>query len=192
MKNKVEYLNPEGLYQRLSELLSHNENGKRDSAIEHVQLDIIKNAIYDLSLKYEEDVLFDLDAYNTAKKENRWFITYDGFIENQSEGYNEWYDSKRFDAVFTVEIRGKVFTLFFILKGVENNGGHQRNVKQEIGMYSKLIQKNKNKSYHFFFVMDGTYINRRINELESSRKYDLATSKSIKSSIEKFIRKNLK
>lgn len=38
----------------------------------------------------EEDILFDLDNYNTAKKESRWFITYDGFIENQSEVHKSY------------------------------------------------------------------------------------------------------
>lgn len=53
MRKEIDYLNFEGLYRRLTELLSNNENGKRDSAIEHIQIEIIKNAIYDLSLKYE-------------------------------------------------------------------------------------------------------------------------------------------
>ena len=184
-------MSEEHLRERLAWLLVHNEKGKRNTEIEKVQLELIKRVITRLSSKYDENIIFDFDGWDTSKKASGWFITYDGEIKLQSEGYNEWYDCKKFDAVLNVTIKGRSFTLFFILKGVEHQGGHQRNVKQEIGGYSKAIQRNKDNDIHFFFVMDGTYINTRTNELDKCEKYDLSTTNTIEAVIENFIIKNL-
>lgn len=175
----------------LKGLLTNNEKNKRDTAIEKVQLEIIKQGVNNLSKKYDKNVAFDFEGWNTSKKLNRWILTRDGKIQLESEGYNEWYDCKRFDAVLNITIDGKVFTLFFILKGVEHSGGHQRNVKQEIGRYSEAIQRNKDENNHFFFVMDGTYINTNLEQLDECAKYDLATTDTIENTIENFIIKNL-
>ena len=184
-------MNEKQLYDRLSWLLVNNEKGKRNAEIEKVQLELLKNGVSRLSSKYDKNVVFDFDGWNTSKKPNGWFLTFDGEIKLQSEGYNEWYDCKKLDAVLNMTVKGKSFTLFFILKGVEHQGGHQRNVKQEIGGYSKAIQRNKDNDVHFFFVMDGTYINTRIEELDKCEKYDLSNTNTIESTIEKFIIKNL-
>lgn len=181
----------EQLRDRLSWLLVHNEQGKRNTEIEKVQLELLKKVVTRLSSKYDKNVVFDFDGWDTSKKANGWFLTFDGDIKLQSEGYNEWYDCKKLDAVLNATVDGKPFTLFFILKGVEHQGGHQRNVKQEIGGYSKAIQRNKDNDTHFFFVLDGTYINTRIEELDKCEKYDISTTNTIESVIENFIIKNL-
>lgn len=81
--------------------------------------------------------------------------------------------------------------MFFILKGTQNDGGHQGDVKVEIGRYSKQIQKNKDKDYHFIFQLDGAFLNKDVNALDVSEKYDVSTTENIKNTIENFINQNL-
>ena len=74
--------------------------------------------------------------------------------------------------------------MFFILKGVQNAGGHQDGVKKEIGSYSKCIQKNKNEDYKFVFLLDGEYILSDIEKLDISDKYYIASSYKQKENVQ--------
>ena len=189
MVDKLTQLNQEeqSLNESLHALLTNFEANKRDSGIEKTQLEIIKIALMKLAIKYEDNVVFDFEGWNTKKKDNRWFITREGEIKLLSSGFNRFYDCKTFDAVLNATISGKPFTFYFILKGVENDGGHQRNVEQELGKYSECIQRNTDENSHFFFVLDGTYINKHIEDLDVCDKYDVTTSDRVKEVVENFI-----
>lgn len=179
------------LRERLSNLLVNNEKCKRTAEIEKIQLEIICRCVDKLSEKYFGKVAFAFDEWNTSLKQNRLFINYDGEIGLATEGYNEWYDCKRFDAILKTIINKKEYNLYFILKGVQNQGGHQRNVKQEVGGYCKAVMKNGSDKNHFFFVLDGDYINKNVDQLGTSNKFDLTTSDTIEKAIEDFITKHL-
>lgn len=169
---------------------SYQDDCKRTSKIEKIQIEIINQSISDLANEYSGEVLFDCDNFNTGKKGNRWYIDNEGKIEEQGKGYNEWHDCKRFDGIINVTSHGITHTIFLILKGVEYQGGHQRNVKQEIGKYCDCIKKNNDKKYHFVFVLDGKYINERLSELKISERSYVCNSKKFKKTIKTFILKN--
>ena len=167
---------------------------KQRNAIEKLQLEYLKLCVIELHKEYlNEGVSFDLEILNDIRREkNQWVIKDDGTVKPRKDSNkNVWYDSKSFDAIIPVSIKDKNFTLFFILKGTQNDGGHQGDVKIEIGRYSKQIQNNKDEFYHFIFQLDGAFLNRDIDSLDISEKYDVSTTENIKNTIETFIKKNL-
>ena len=179
-------------------LVSPEKNGeiseKQRNAIEKLQLDGLKLSVIELQKEYNnKGVFFDLGILNDIRREtNQWIIKDDGTVmPRKGSNKNIWYDSKSFDAIIPVSIKNKNFTLFFILKGTQNDAGQQGDVKAEIGRYSKQIQKNKDEFYHFIFQLDGTFLNKDIDLLDISEKYDISTTENIKNTIETFINKNL-
>lgn len=201
LKNNIKEIEEDGLNDMF--LTKDKKNGeltidKRDSSIETIQLEIIKRVVCKIAKNYYKNIEFDFSDWNTNKNNHKWFLKEDGSIKertkvkNEMNAYNKVYDSKTFDSVLSVTIDGNLFTLFFILKGVENSGGHQDNVLGEIGKYTDLIQKNTNDNYHFFFVLDGKYINENKEKFHESKKYVFATSETIENEIENFIKNNLK
>ena len=172
-------------------LVEYDEKCKRDGRSEKLQLSHLKSVVSRLSLKYGEKVVFDLDRWSTRRKTNRWFLDREGVLK--TKGQNIVYDTKTLDAIIDCEINGKPFTLYFILKATNGNGGHQDNVIQEVGRYTERIQLNKDDNAHFFFVLDGAYINKRLDELDvdECEKYDFSTSETIEEAIADFINKNL-
>lgn len=179
-------------------LVSPEKNGeiseKQKNAIEKLQLEFLKLCVIELSNEYrDKGVSFDLEILNDIRREkNQWIIKDDGtIIPRKDSNKNVWYDSKSFDAIIPISIKDKNFTLFFILKGTQNDGGHQGDVKVEIGRYSKQIQKNKDEFYHFIFQLDGAFLNKDIDSLDIFEKYDVSTTENIKNTIENFINKNL-
>lgn len=179
-------------------LVSPEKNGeiseKQRNAIEKLQLEYLKICAIELHKEYmDKGVSIDLEILNDIRREkNQWIIKNDGTVSPRKDSNkNVWYDSKSFDAIIPISIKDRNFTLFFILKGTQNDGGHQGDVKVEIGRYSKQIQKNKDKDYHFIFQLDGAFLNKDVNALDVSEKYDVSTTENIKNTIENFINQNL-
>lgn len=186
----LEAFSDKALQTMLEECLTNKGLTKRNGYIEKIQLQNLKSNINKIAQKYK-NVTIDYEPWDTSKKLNQWFLDYNGNLKCGTNKQNPWYDTKTFDAILNLTIGNKNHVLFFILKGVERPGGHQKNVKEEIGRYTKLIQKNTNNNYHFFFILDGKYINQDTNKLDKTPKYDIATSKTIGKYIQKFINKNL-
>ena len=170
-----------------------SKGDKRDSGIEKVQKELLLESISRLSAKYgKRGVRFDMDGWNTRKNGNKWFLDRDGSLKQKEKGkYNPLYSSKTFDATAVLTVKNKTFRLYFILKGVENEGGHQTNVGQELGLTSRLIQKFKGNNSFFFFVLDGSEMDRIMDYFDECEKYFITNSNTIEEAIESLINKNL-
>lgn len=179
---------------KIKELLL-NENGvcdKRHTEIEKLQIKNLSLVIANLNKKYEgQSILLDASSLQEMRKlSNQFIIKENGEVVSSNYPHrNKWYDSKSFDGIVQLTIKEKNYLLFFVLKGVERPGGHQDEVKQEIGSYTNRMNRNHNDDYHFFFILDGTYINKDIELIKNSDKYDVSTSENIETYIDNFIKK---
>lgn len=168
-------------------LISKN---KRDGAIEDQQVEILLDAVQELSAEFATmDVDFDISMIeNRRLDKNKLSISLDGKII-PSKGRDPYYDSKSFDAVLPIMIGDTKHVLYFIMKGVENSGGHQDNVKQEIALYTIQMKNNRDENVHFVFQLDGTYMLTKIinNPPPESDKYSITDSSRVKSIIRGYI-----
>lgn len=179
---------------KLQLVLENNGNKFKDeklrNQIEKTQLSILKKVIHNIHSLYSNKVNIEYESIDDIRKHNnQWCITYDGQIVNHYDTnvqHSIWYDSRTFDAIVELSSENgeKKTIVFFILKGVQNAGGHQDGVKKEIGSYSKCIQKNENEDYKFVFLLDGEYILNDIEKLDISDKYYIASSYKQKENVQ--------
>lgn len=179
---------------KLQLVLENNGNKFKDeklrNQIEKTQLSILKKVIHNIHSLYSNKVNIEYESIDDIRKHNnQWCITYEGDIVNHYDAnvqHSIWYDSRTFDAIVELSSENgeKKTIVFFILKGVQNAGGHQDGVKKEIGSYSKCIQKNKNEDYKFVFLLDGEYILSDIEKLDISDKYYIASSYKQKENVQ--------
>lgn len=108
-------------------------------------------------------------------EKDKYFLDRNGGFR-YNEKRNKFYDSKTFDYGVQIEIGKKEISVFFSLKGVDTDGGHQDDVLMEIGKTCELIEKNKDENLYFVFLLDGEYIESQTKYLDKSEKYEVITS----------------
>ena len=165
-------------------------NGKRDNKIEKEQLNIIDNAV-ELLQKIYSDISFKLIIPSHT---SGWYIIDNGKIYHTIQRKkNLWFDSKTFDAILEIEIDNKNYDIFFVLKGVENQGGHQTNVLQEMGLYIRQINNNVDDNVNFIFLLDGKFIESKFYLVDDSTyktdKFILTNSSNVRKSIETILKR---
>ena len=136
------------------------EKDKRRNRIEKAQLMLAKNDLVAVcNFLDRDDIMIDSSHTDEMRKmSNRVFMDENGKIRWVSDGYkNTLRDSKLFDLYVPVIIKGKIFTIYFMLKGTPGRGGSQDCSIREMISLSKLIQKSKEKNVHFIFMLDGEY-----------------------------------
>ena len=158
--------------------------------IEKEQLDILDNVINLLKLKYQ-NVLF---KFIVPSHTSGWYITDSGKIYHTSQRKkNPWFDSKTFDAILEIEIENKNYDIFFVLKGVENQGGHQTNVLQEMGLYIRQMNNNVDDNVNFIFLLDGKFIESKFHLVNDSTyktdKFIMSNSSNVRKSIENILKR---
>ena len=175
--------------------LLKDETNKRHNQIENTQIQIIDISSNILNKRYYKDGV-EIDTsfiYRIRKNENQWYLDKNGVICSKKEKkaclYNG--DTKTFDSILPITIKGIDYYLCGVLKGTERHGGHQDDVKTTIADYARLIQLNKNKNISIFFLLDGSYINKDINKLDKSDRYFTTTSDNFCKDLENFITKKL-
>ena len=163
--------------QELESLLHSREEGaKRNGAIENKQVEILNDCAGELRSEFT-DMGVQIDTKllrNRRLQENQWVIKDNGkIIHSKSTERDSWFDSKSFDAILPITIKGSNHTLYFIMKGVDEQGGHQGNVKQEI---------------------DGAYFKKeleRFSRPQMTEKYAIATSFNVKDIVKTYISEHL-
>lgn len=165
--------------------LLDNSQCKRDSKIEKEQLDYLEDVVDALRMIHPEMNM-------EFSRGTDWYITDEGKVYHKSRRHkNPVFDSKSFDAELVYEIGGKPHKVFFVLKGVENQGGHQMNVLQEIGLYIRQIKRNMDDDLNFIFLLDGTYIESNFDKMLDKRymceRYEITNSSNLKRTLEKVL-----
>lgn len=169
-------------YRDFRKLLHESSDEKRRCKLEKAQLDGIGLCLSVLEQEYVNRILINFDCFKTNRKGNKFYIKQDSTISERSvDNYNEFFDSKTFDAVVTItSVRtAERYTLFFVLKAVQNGGGYQDNAKKEIGDYIRLFKQNKNDNYHMIVLADGDHLDNSetLKKVGTSHKYTIATSR---------------
>ena len=79
------------------------------------------------------------------------------------------------------------------MKGVENQGGHQTNVLQEMGLYIRQINNNVDDNVNFIFLLDGKFIESKFYLVDDSTyktdKFILTNSSNVRKSIETILKR---
>lgn len=171
------------------ELISKGD--KRNSKIEKIQLDLLKNSLNNICLSRSDIFEINYQSWNTKKKGNKWYISEKGkILEYGDSKKNKVYDSKSFDSIVTINFtNGRCINVYFILKGIQNEGGHQDNVIGEIGMYSKMIKKNKDSKNFFVFILDGEYIQKYKRNIRKSKNYIVVSSNDFEAKFNNILNK---
>lgn len=162
----------EGLiaYEDLLDCLKDFSKNKRDGKIEKTQINIINFVLLALDCLYGNEKIH----FFPIEKDKYFLDRNGGFRYNEKR--NKFYDSKTFDYGVQIEIGKKEISVFFSLKGVDTDGGHQDDVLMEIGKTCELIEKNKDENLYFVFLLDGEYIESQTKYLDKSEKYEVITS----------------
>lgn len=184
--------------QELESLLHSREEGaKRNGAIENKQVEILNDYACELRTEFTSmGVQIDTKLLrNRRLKENQWVIKDNGkIINSKSSERDSWFDSKSFDAILPITIKGSDHTLYFIMKGVDEQGGHQGNVKQEIAQYLRQIENNVDENTYFIFLLDGEYFKKeleRFSRPQMTEKYAITTSSNVKDIVKTYISEHL-
>ena len=80
------------------------------------------------------------------------------------------------------------------MKGVDEQGGHQGNVKQEIAQYFRQIDNNVDDNTYFVFLLDGAYFKKeleRFSRPQMTEKYAITTSFNVKDIVKTYISEHL-
>ena len=184
--------------QELESLLHSREEGaKRNGAIENKQVEILNDCASELRSEFT-DMGVQIDTKllrNRRLRENQWVIKDNGkIIHSKSTERDSWFDSKSFDAILPITIKGSNHTLYFIMKGVDEQGGHQGNVKQEIAQYFRQIDNNVDDNTYFIFLLDGAYFKKeleRFSRPQMTEKYAITTSFNVKDIVKTYISEHL-
>ena len=79
------------------------------------------------------------------------------------------------------------------MKGVENQGGHQTNVLQEMGLYIRQINNNVDDNVNSIFLLDGKFIESKFYLVDDSTyktdKFILTNSSNVRKSIETILKR---
>lgn len=178
-----------GKIYKIINCLESNRDEKRTSNIETSQLENLKYVIGNMQEKYEKHGIIFHCELNTRKKNKTFFLTNDGVLTNVKKLKN-LHCTKSFDAYITITYKNEIIKLFCVLKGVPNRGGAQDNQIRECISASDLMRKNKDDNIFFLFLLDGEYVNSKINEFEKSDKYFFSESEDLFLNIDKFIVNN--
>ena len=187
-------------YQILCERLRDFESSKRDSSIEKQQIAIMHGAVKELNKEYKG--VFYIDASEHEKTSSGKIMSYttrDGktlIRGDKTHVKNKMYDTKYYDDVLRItNIKtGDNSAILFVMKGVQNRGGHQDNVLQEIGLYTNNFSKNKDKNVFMIILIDGEYIEEQVPKyIDQNENYAVATSNPdndnyVKNVIEKYLK----
>lgn len=166
--------------------LTDFSNNKRDSDIEKCQLRNLKNIIDSVSLEYPH---ISLQLKETKKHGHKFYLDRGGVIRERTyTKHNPVYDSKTFDAYLDIGYKNKVYTIYFVLKGAQNEGGHQGNVVEEVGIYTNLMNINQNENTFFCFILDGAFLEKNTKYIDKSKKYFISNSETVKEKINGFIK----
>ena len=184
--------------QELENLLQSRVEGvKRNGAIENKQVEILNDGACELRTEFANmGVQVDTKLLRNRKiKENQWVIKDNGkIIPSKSSERDSWFDSKSFDAILPITIKGSDHILYFIMKGVDEQGGHQGNVKQEIAQYLRQIDNNVDENTYFIFLLDGAYFTKELERLsrpQMTAKYAITTSSNVKDVVKEYISEHL-
>ena len=163
--------------QELESLLHSREEGaKRNGAIENKQVEILNDCAGELRSEFT-DMGVQIDTKllrNRRLRENQWVIKDNGkIIHSKSTERDSWFD---------------------IMKGVDEQGGHQGNVKQEIAQYFRQIDNNVDDNTYFVFLLDGAYFKKeleRFSRPQMTEKYAITTSFNVKDIVKTYISEHL-
>ena len=166
--------------------LADFSKNKRDSNIEKCQLRNLETIVNNKRLEFSH---ISLQLKETKKHGHRFYLDRKGKIcERTYNMYNPVYDSKTFDAYLDIGYQDKVYTLYFVLKGAQNEGGHQGNVVEEVGIYTNLMNMNQDENTFFCFILDGTFLEKNTKYIDKSKKYFISNSETVKEKINNFIK----
>lgn len=175
-------------FKKLNESLQEQEDGvKRNGEIEKNQLSILLHSLKKVQKFFSEyGVEIDTSRINNMRKHENWvYLDKEGVLRSkQEEGYthekNQLLDSKYFDAVVPVNVKGHTSVIYFMLKGLQGDGGQQNDSMREMATLSEyLIPKNKDENVYFIFQFDGNYTEKCIKDFPIHEKTSVTNSRKM-------------
>lgn len=185
------------------EILINNTGNKRRNNIEKKQKEIVSMICNKLTEKYntpigkfEEQKYLHRNPDNSVQLKER--TNKKKCIYDYTKDYNKAYDSKTFDYILRlyppVDISfscGSYIDIYFIMKGIKENGGHQDNVLGEIGNTSLLINEYSNKKPYFIYLLDGDYFQKSRYYLSLDNRSHQCSCNNLYNILENIILQNL-
>lgn len=170
---------------------------KRKNQIEKAQKEHIRNICEQLICEYKDCIPVDVDTSHLGKENENLYLTDDGdetkvprFVKLQKKKgvkKDKVFGTKTFDGYLSISINGIEYVIFFILKGVENSGGHQDDVLIELGNNLRLIRRLEDDCIYFIFMLDGREIHKYFDQFPDSDNYEVITSEELKDTLKRFI-----
>lgn len=175
------------LLEKLNECLKTNAD-KRRNQIEPLQFAIFKSHLSKIIQERNGEVRVLEAVYESNKKDHCWRLDRFGKMF-KGRRKKSVYDSKTMDGyVVLSDKNGITKTIYLVCKGVENEGGSQDNVSQEIAMLTESMKKHKDKSTHFVFILDGKHFNGDlIDQYDKSPNYTFSSSLTIERTLRNII-----
>lgn len=163
-----------------------SQNPKKKNIYEKNSQESLEEICRDLNKEFDGNVKISV-VNNNYGNENKWAISDDGEVKKYDEDIKNL-GIKKFDFIINVQSPTRQFKIYTFNKTTNGSGGAQDEVFSELKLTSLYCEKNHWDQQIFFFILDGTYWDKRRKSLTDTDKCKYINEKNIKTYIKNLIK----